>query len=492
MDQTIDVTKTQQNSVSMKEKLIFASADIFGGGSGSLIGALYFCYLVSMGVGLAAAGAIIMVARLWDAVTDPLMGVITDNTRTKWGRRRPYIFFGGLFVIAALALLFVPLNGMSSTAAKIAIYTFGYILYNTLSTVIAVSYSSMSTEIATSSKETTQVNSLRLLFSMCSGGIATVGGTFLLEQYLSGVFNATTLYLILVLGFGILYSIPLVMTGLYTHERVDLPKEKSTFSFKTFIKPFKLKAFICLLCGYLAAYVCMDLLSTNIVYFSNYALAADLGGSVILAVVMVFTGLTLPLYYYLMNKGYAKPVLFRIGIPVYIVGIILLTMVPTSSSILVILFCIIIGVGMGGSQLMPWIIFPDVVDVAELKFKDRPTGSFSGVMTFTKKCSSAIAIFLSGLILELVNFNEPVADSVTGKIDYSDFIQPESAIWGIKIMILVVVVIFMTSAFIAMSKLKLTPSRAETVRKLVEKDRANEAYTEEEQAEYEAIKKDLF
>ncbi len=492
MENTNIALDQKPSGVSMKEKLIFASADLFGGGSNSLIGAIYFCYLVSMGVGTAAAGAIIMIARLWDAVTDPLMGVISDNTRSKWGRRRPYIFFGGLFVIGAFALLFLPLNSMSSTTAKILIYTFGYVVYNTLSTVIAVSYSSMSTEIATSAKETTQVNTLRLLFSMCSGGVATVGGTFLLEQYLSGQFNATTLYLIIVLGFGMLYTIPLILTGLYTHERVELPKEKSAFHVSTFVKPFKVKAFLMLLGGYLAAYVCMDLVSTNIVYFSNYALTANVGGSVILAVVMVCTGLTLPLYYYLMGKGYAKPVLFRIGIPLYIAGIALLTMVNTSSVILVLLFCVIVGVGMGGSQLLPWIIFPDVVDVAELKFKERPTGSFSGVMTFTKKCSSAIAIFLSGLVLKLVNFNEPVADPITGKTNYADFVQPESAIWGIKIMLLVVVAVFMISAFIAMSKLKLSHDRTEIVRKLVEKDRAEIPYTEEEQKEYDSIKKDLF
>ncbi|MFI3229697.1 MAG: MFS transporter, partial [Bacillota bacterium] len=414
------------------------------------------------------------------------------NTRTKWGRRRPYIFGGGLFVIAAFALLFIPLNGLSNNAAKIAIYTVGYMFYNTLSTVIAVSYSSMSTEIATSSKETTQVNTLRLLFSMCSGGIATVGGAALLEQYLSGAFNATTLYLIIVLGFGILYTVPLVLTGLYTHERVELPKEKSTFSFKTFIKPFKVKAFVFLLLGYLSAYVCMDLLSTNIVYFSNYALTANVGGSVILAVIMVCTGVTLPLYYYLMAKGWAKPVLFRLGIPVYIVGIVLLTMIETSSAILVLGFCVIIGLGMGGSQLMPWIIFPDVVDVAELKYKDRPTGSFSGVMTFTKKCSSAIAIFLSGIILKAVGFVEPVADEITGKIDYADFVQPTSAVWGIRIMILAVVAVFMISAFIAMSKLKLSQKRAERVRELIEKNRKNEPFTAEDQADYDKIAKDLF
>ncbi|NLA26633.1 MAG: MFS transporter, partial [Firmicutes bacterium] len=82
----------------MREKLIFAAGDLYGGGAPSLINALFFVYIVAMGVGTVWAGAIVAVGRIWDAVTDPFMGVLSDNTRTKWGRRRPYILFGSLLI----------------------------------------------------------------------------------------------------------------------------------------------------------------------------------------------------------------------------------------------------------------------------------------------------------------------------------------------------------------------------------------------------------
>lgn len=480
------------HEVSMREKMIFASADIYGGGGQALIGALYFCYLVAMGVGTVWAGTIIAVARVWDAVSDPLMGVIGDNTRSKYGRRRPYILFGGMVVILSLALVFLPLGSVGSVGIKVAVYLLAYIFYNTVSTIVNVSYSSFSTELSRNPRETTQVNSLRLLFSMVSSGLAVVGGTFLLDKFFAGELSINAIYLIVVLGFGTLYTIPLILTGLFTKERIVLPETKSTFSIKTFIKPFSVKAFIFLLISYLTAYACIDLLSTNIVYFANYALNGLAGGAIILAVIMVCTALTLPVYYVLMAKGYAKPKLFVVGIPLYVTGIILLTMLPISNMATLIVICVIIGLGMGGSQMLPWIIFPDVVDVAELKFGNRPTGSFSGVMTFIKKCSSALAIFLSGIVLKAVGFNEPVANETTGRINYADFPQTDKAILGIKLLIMISVIIFMSISFISMTRLKLTRPISEKVRDLIEKRNRGEEYTEEDIEAYEKIEKTLF
>lgn len=485
-------TKLFKEKVSMREKLIFAAGDLYGGGAPSLINALYFGYLVAMGVGTVWAGAIVAIGRVWDAVSDPIMGVLSDNTRTKWGRRRPYILFGSMLIIASFAFLFLPLPGAGEKTMKIIVYLFAYLFYNTLSTVIGISYTSFSAELATTPRETTQVNTLRLIFSMFSSALATVGGAYLLTQFIEGKMNVNTLYFIVVFGFGAAYTIPSILTGLFTRERVALPETRSTFTLKTFVEPFRVRAFVYLLLGYLFAYVCMDLLTTNVVYFASYAVAVDVGGEIILAIIVGVIFVTLPLYYLLLARGVPKPFLFRVGIPVYILGIVLLTMVPLTSLKLLIIFCALVGLGMGGSQLLPWVIFPDIIDIAELKLANRPTGSFSGVMIFMKKTSSAIAIFLSGVVLRSVGFNEPKADEITGTINYADFVQPESAVLGLKLLIMVSVIVFMSVAYLSMRKLKLTTAVSERVKELIEKRNRGEAFDEKDQSDLAQLERDFF
>src|SRR5690554_1822313 len=99
----------EQNQMKTKEKVIFAWGDVFGGGAQALIGVLYLIFLTDViGINPAIAATAILISKVWDAISDPLMGIISDNTRTKMGRRRPYIFFGGILVVIAFALMWMP------------------------------------------------------------------------------------------------------------------------------------------------------------------------------------------------------------------------------------------------------------------------------------------------------------------------------------------------------------------------------------------------
>ena len=143
------------------EKGFFAMADFYGGGGQALIGVLYFFFLTNV-IGLmpALAGVVTLISEIWDALSDPFMGVISDNTRTKLGRRRPYILVGGCLLAVAFALIFLPVRGMSE-AWKFVYCAATYLFYNTISTMINVSYSSMSAEISKNSDERDSANVYR-------------------------------------------------------------------------------------------------------------------------------------------------------------------------------------------------------------------------------------------------------------------------------------------------------------------------------------------
>lgn len=478
----------KKEKISMKEKLCFGSADLFGGGAQALITAVYLVFLTMNGVPVALAGVIVAIAKIWDAVSDPLMGIISDNTRSRWGRRKPYIFAGAFCVIIALALLFLPLYGMDSVPLKFTIYLVSYLFYNTVSTMICVPYYALSTELSTDYYETNRINAIRLYFSMASSGISSIVPMLLLDKLQDGSISVNKFSMLMTVVFGILYGVPLFLCGLVSKERVPIPEEKTKFSLKSFIKPLETKAFRQLLGIYLCAFTCMDIITSNIAYFAKYGIEVEIPSFVLLAVLMLSYVAMMPVHTTLMGKGTAKTKLIRMGIPFYMIGVIILCLLPSGApSWIAILLCVIIGMGMSGCQMMPWIIFPDVMDVAELKTGERQTGSYSGLMTFTRKTTAAIAIGLSSLILNLTNFIEPIADA-DGKIPV--VAQPQSAVWGLRLVIMISVIVFISLTFYFAGKLKLSAEVSTTVKDLLEKDKSE--YTKEEAEKYEQIKEKLF
>lgn len=492
-----DIAIDQNQKVPLKEKLLFGAADMYGGGAQGLVAAVYLVFLVNNGISIDKAGLIVMLSKIWDAITDPLMGAISDNTRTKWGRRRPYIFAGGVLVLISFALLFLPLYGIDNFGLKFAVYMLTYIFFNTVSTIICVPYSSMSTEISTDISQRTKVNTVRLVFSMVSSGISALAPIMLVEQLQNGRLNIDRFSLIIVLVFGILYSVPLILAAIFCKERAEIPAVKTKFSIKTFIKPLKVKVFVYFILCYLLAFTCLDIVTTNIVYFADYGLNLGMSSSVILVVIMLSYAAVVPLLYKLLAKGWEKAKLFRLGIPLYILGIVGICIYPSGwPSWIAILLCVIIGVGMSGCQMMPWILFPDIVDVGELKLKERMSGSFSGVMTLIRKTTSAIAIGITSWVLswDIVGFKLPYTDYITGTV--TKYAQPDSAIWGLRMIVMIPTVVFISLAFYFSTLIKLDIKRSHKIKEFIQLQNKGEldieAMSPQDQEAYLAIQKDLF
>jgi|AGTN01.2.fsa_nt_gi Na+/melibiose symporter and related transporters len=476
--------------LSMKEKISFSLGDLYSAGAQSLITAVYMVFLVLNGMSPGAAGSIIMIARVWDAIIDPTIGLITDNTRTKWGRRKPFIFIGAFCIIFGFGLLFMPLYALNSAAAKYFLYLLAYLIYCLISSFINIPYLSLATEMTADYQEKNKMNVIRQIFSSVSAGISATVPIILLEQLHNGKMPVNTFSLVMIFVFGIFYAVPLLFTAIVCQERLPIPQIKETFSFNKFIEPLKLKAFRRLVVMYLCIFSCMDLITNNLVWFVDYGLGVRSFSSFILLVaLMVMYVAMIPVHGRLMAKNKPKPLLYRFGIPFFMAGIVFLCLFPAGwSDYILIAIALYLGVTMSGSQLLPWFIFPDVVDLGELKFGVRNTGSYSGIMSFIRTTTTAIAIGLSGLVLELSGFVKPTTDYVTGLVTKYD--QPDSAIWGLRLVIMIPILLLMTLAFFAARGLKLNAERSGLVQKILVDKSA--VLNDEEQKEFEVIKKELF
>lgn len=143
-----------EDRVPLKEKICYGIGGLMDGGGVALMSCILVKYMTTMGIPMKIATTIFMIAKLWDAVTDPVMGFISDNTRGRWGRRKPYMFAGGISIIVSIFLLFMPVKEWGvSTNGFIAYMLIMYLLWNTCSTLSQVPYCSMSSDISPSFRE---------------------------------------------------------------------------------------------------------------------------------------------------------------------------------------------------------------------------------------------------------------------------------------------------------------------------------------------------
>ena len=466
----------------MPELLLFAGADIFGGGGQSILSVLYLVFLTNvLAIHPAWAGAVIMIAKGWDAVSDPLMGVISDNTRSRFGRRKPYLVLGGLLLIFSMALLWLPVR-FESHMARVLYMTCTYLVYCTVSTIISVPYSSMSTEITNDFSLRNRVNMVRLVFSLIATAVCTLLPSMLFSSLTGGRLSISSFYVFIVFGFGLAFAIPNVLAGFFVKERVPYEKERSAFSWRTLWVPLKVRAFRKLLGLYLAQSVTLDIVSAVIIYYGLYVVPG-ISATVFLGTFLGMQLLMFPILLKLVDKT-PKPTLYRYGLPLSMLGAAGIALFPTGGQpMLLYVITGLTALGFAGAQSMSWIMFPDVVDIGELSLKKRITGSFSGAMTFVRKVSSAIAIFLVGALLGMAGFIRPTEI-------LPQPVQPDATLLAIRLLILLAFVLLMGAAWLIARRFRINPALSKRVKELLE-HRLNGTGTPDDAEEEALILKEL-
>lgn len=490
-----------------KEKLCYGIGGFMDGGAVALMSCVMLKYMTTWGIAPAIASTIMMVAKIWDAITDPLMGFISDNTRGKFGRRKPYMVVGGILVIVALTLLFMPVRkwGMSTGGFTAYILIF-YLVWNTVSTITQVPYCSMSGDISPLYKERNNANTVKLVFTSLSSGISYVVPLLVLEAMISKDgflfvpnISPVTFWLIIGLGFGLLFGIGLVICGLFVKERVHVNTPKIKFDFKQFlnnyIEPYKNRSYRWHIIMYCAAFMCMDMISALAVFYATdvwhgYKLfGMDISSLFIVAPLMVAAVLMFPLSRVLMDKK-SKQFVFRMGLPFYILGGIMFAIMDPSWTppILIPIVALVMGLGFGGAQMMPWMIFPDTIDVAELATGKRPTGTYSGMMTLARKVAGAFGVGLVGWVMTGAGYIENTSGDASNYV-----VQPSSALLAIKLMMGISIVVLISVAMFASFKYKVTNAKLKRIRYFCElaEQGALDTLSEEERQERIALIEEL-
>lgn len=495
-----------EDKIPTKEKIFYGFGALMDGGGVALMACVLLKYMTdTLLIASAAASTIMLISKIWDAITDPIMGYISDNTRSKFGRRKPYMFIGGISLIIALFLLFAPIRewGITDQAGLIAWMLIFYMVWNTCSTCSQVPYTSMASDISPSFKERNNANTIKVVFVAAASGIAYLVPLLLLnamQDVDNPTLSPTAFWLIMASVFGLLFGGGLVICAFGTKERIKpAPHEaKVKFNFKEFLKgyitPYKNKSYAWHIGMYVSAFTCMDMLSALAAYYADHVwrnTIVDLGfmtmefsSMFVVAPLMVAAVIAFPLVRWVMDKK-GKGFAFRMGLPFYIIGGILIAVLdPEWCPPLVIPFvAFIMGFGFGGAQMIPWMIFPDTLDICELATGERPTGNYSGMMTLIRKVAGALGVGLIGWILTGVGYDTYIANINNG-ISNAPALTA-NVVLTIRLLMGIAVTVLIAFAFFAACNFRLNNKVLARVRYLSDKVKTGQydSLTEEEKQE---------
>jgi oligogalacturonide transporter len=389
--------------VKFKHLVAYGSGDIYGGGAFLVVGMLFLFYLTEV-VGLSPllAGLVFGIGKVWDAISDPMMGYISDRTKSKYGRRRVYFLIGIIPITLTFIIMWVPVS-LNSQFALFLYYSFAYILFATVFTMVMVPYSALAAELSGDYKVRNRLSGSRLFFSGFSSLLAATVPKIIIDSYTSPPSRG---YFIMSVIFGIFFALPWVITYVGTWETSvsSAPSVSSNF-LKDFLTIFRNKSFRIHIIMYVAAYSAMDMLMALFNYYLTYSLKRPEIYSIAMGTLMVVQLAMIPVYVRIANvKG--KRFAFRMGLLIWIVGMGGTLLLSKTTPVLVVaLVCAVIGLGTASAVYIPYAILPNVIDVDELMTGSQRSGVYSGAMTLTRKLiQGALVMPLIGIFLQMVGF----------------------------------------------------------------------------------------
>lgn len=388
-------------------KLSYASGDIYGGGAFLIFSLFYMNFLVLVeGLPVLATTVIILIGKVWDAVTDPMMGRLSDKTRSRFGRRRFYFLFGIIPVLLSFIMLFYSF-GMQSTVGKIVYYTFAYMFFGTAFTIVMVPYNAILSDMTDDYNERTSFTTIRMCFS---------GGTSLLAavipgMIINGIGGASigpaqkSGYLVMAIIFGVIFGLCWLFAFLGTREKADLPEIRK-ITIRDWMSVFKVKAFRNFLGIFLFFQVTIDLVLALFIFYIDIVALKYTSYTLVMGVLLVCQ-----LIFMIVNgeiaKKKSKAFPLYIGLPVWIAVSLLFVFVDSSTPVILIcLFAALIGYGASAGNLATWSMLSDIYDIDECITGERREGVYSGMTTFLRKFTSGIAIFILGIGLEAMGFDQ--------------------------------------------------------------------------------------
>ena len=451
-----------------------------------MLSASYVLYYFQdiMGVSAIAMGTILLVARVFDAFNDPIMGVIVAKTKTKWGKFRPWLLIGTLTNAVVLYLMFAAPPTLDA-AGLTAYAAVTYILWGVTYTMMDIPYWSMIPAFTEGGQERESLTTLARSAAGVGSALITVV-TVLSVQALGNAFGGANAREIEILGFKYFALIVAVLFVVFTLVMCLSVKEKSTVEMRTVSVGQMFRALLqndqamaivlSIVCTNGALYITSNLVLYFFKYdfggtawYNDYTLFSTFGGGVQI--------LSMMLLYPLLRRFFDNRKIFFISMGMCAAGyaaLLALTFTDMSSVWLLFIPGFFIFATNGVNAILTTVFLANTVDYGELKNNRRDESVIFSMQTFVVKLASGVAAFIASICLQVNRLSNAAVSEADKAVDFSAAVSASAKLGLRMTMTLAPIALIVFSFFWFKKKYILTDEKVEEIAakvKLLHKER---------------------
>ena len=345
---------------------------------------LLFFYTEVYGLSAAVAGGVFLVARIVDAVTDPIMGFIADRTRSRWGKFRPYVLYGpvplGLIVVAMFT---VP--GFGDFGKVVWAYA-TYTLFGIAYTVVTIPYAAMTVVMTDDYQERTRLTTLRIGCAFAGGTVVSVGLLHLVDWLGGGVTGFQTAMIV----FSVVATVLLWVTFAGTEERIAPARAAQGLSLADAARALAANPpLIVVVLLFTLGMLALTVRLTAAPYYFKYNMGRE-------DLLPLYFGVTLPVMFLgliavpWLSRRFGKAGGIRAGAVVAMIGAVGFYFTPPSNIVMVFVWGSVLAIGGAPIAVLGWAMIPDTVEYAEWRTGVRAAGLTFAEASFFQKLAKAV------------------------------------------------------------------------------------------------------
>ncbi len=412
--------KDSADRLPLRTKVLFSTGDLSTSIPLAIVMFFQLYFLTDVaGLRPDLAGWAVGIGRIWDAVNDPLFGLVSDRIRTRWGRRRVLLLFGAVPLGVSFAMMWwVPPWG---PLALTAYYAVAFILFDTIFTAVHVGYNALTPELTPDYDERSSLNGYRMVFSI-SG---TLGAIILATMLSWTIDDPRLLFVVVGVGLGLVSILPPLIVFSVTRER-PAEEQPEPLPVREALKATLSNRPFWLVMGlYLLSWTTASILAAVLVYFATYYLGVPDQANYFVLVAEGAAIAFIPLWVWVARR-LDKRRAFILGMLSWIVVLLALFGLQPDQVTLAYVLAALAGSGIATAYVIPWSMVPDIIEYDQVSTGQRREGSYYAFASFFQKLATGAAIWAMGQTLALTGY-------ITPALGAPPPVQPPEAVQAIRV-----------------------------------------------------------